>query len=168
MRAGRVPRRRLLLAAHAGAAVSGCDAGGPSPYTEAGRGARHVARLAPQPAARRGRRPGRPLVERLAVTKSLTSVQPDHPELAAARAAGIVVEAWQQVVADVALTAGSAWSASTGTHGKSTTSGWVAHLLAIAGRDPSAAIGALLPASPDRRRGRHGALGQRGCDGRRG
>ena len=49
---------------------------------------------------------GRPIVDRLSVTKSLTSVDPDHPELRAAVAAGIPVEAWQQVVADVALTAG--------------------------------------------------------------
>jgi UDP-N-acetylmuramate--alanine ligase len=136
----------LLLGARSGAAVSGCDAGGPSPYTEAAErlglplawrhDPRHVVDAA-----------GVPLVERLAVTKSLTSVQPDHPELAAAHDAGIVVEAWQQVVADVAHTCHQHLVAVTGTHGKSTTSGWVTHLLATAGRDPSAAIGALLPAS---------------------
>ncbi len=32
-----------------------------------------------------------------------------------------------------------------GTHGKSTTSGWLVHLLWSAGRDPSAFVGALLP-----------------------
>jgi len=136
----------VLLAARAGASVSGCDTGGPSPYTEAaqamglplawGHDPSHVATPT-----------GAPLVDRLAVTKSLTSVRPDHPELAAAHGAGVVVEAWQQVVADVAHTRDQRLVAITGTHGKSTTSGWVAHLLTVAGRDPSAAIGALLPAS---------------------
>ena len=32
-----------------------------------------------------------------------------------------------------------------GTHGKSTTTGWLVHLLAAAGRDPSAFVGALMP-----------------------
>jgi UDP-N-acetylmuramate--alanine ligase len=133
-----------LLAAHAGAAVTACDAGGPSPYTAAAEALGIPFSWAHSPshvvdAA------GRPLVDRLSVTKSLTSVDPDHPELSAAVAAGIPVEAWQQVVADVALTAGQRLLAITGTHGKSTTSGWVTHLLVGAGRDPSAAIGALLP-----------------------
>ena len=34
-----------------------------------------------------------------------------------------------------------------GTHGKSTTSGWLVHLLVAAGADPSAFVGALLPSS---------------------
>ena len=34
-----------------------------------------------------------------------------------------------------------------GTHGKSTTAGWLVHVLVEAGRDPSAFVGALLPAS---------------------
>ncbi|GIW20180.1 MAG: hypothetical protein KatS3mg065_0476 [Chloroflexota bacterium] len=73
-----------LLAAAAGAQVTGCDRGGASPYTEpfasvgiplaVGHDAAHVT-AAPRPT-------------RLAVTKALTSVEPDHPELAAARAAG--------------------------------------------------------------------------------
>jgi UDP-N-acetylmuramate--alanine ligase len=82
---------------------------------------------------------------RLAVTKALTSVQPDHPELVAARRAGIAIEPWQQVVADVAATRGGRLVAVAGTHGKSTSSGWLVHLLAAAGRDPSAFVGALLP-----------------------
>lgn len=136
----------LLLGAHAGAEMTGCDAGGSSPYTEAAErleiplawshSAEHVVE-----------RSGRSIVDRLAVTKSLTSVRPDHPELEAAHAAGIEVEAWQQLVADVAHTRGQRLVAITGTHGKSTTSGWVTHLLVTAGRDPSAAIGALLPPS---------------------
>ncbi|HXX59929.1 MAG TPA: cyanophycin synthetase [Candidatus Sulfotelmatobacter sp.] len=133
-----------LLAAYAGASVTACDAGGPSPYTAAAEALGIPFSWAHSP-AHVVDTAGRPIVDRLSVTKSLTSVDPDHPELRAATAAGIAVEAWQQVVADVALTAGQRLLAVTGTHGKSTTSGWVTHLLVGAGRDPSAAIGALLP-----------------------
>ena len=59
--------------------------------------------------------------------------------------AGIPVEAWQQVVADAAV--GRTLVGVAGTHGKSTTSGWLVHVLAAAGADPSAFVGALLPSS---------------------
>ena len=76
-----------LLGQAAGALVTGCDPGAPSPYTaalaergirlEAAHDPRHVTD-APE---------GRP--SRLAVTKALTAIRPDHPELAAAREAGV-------------------------------------------------------------------------------
>lgn len=130
-----------LLASYSGARVSGCDPGGPSPYTPAVEAAgiplawshdpSHVT-TEPHPA-------------RLAATKALTAIAPDHPELAAARAAGIPVEPWQQVIADAAV--GRMLVGVAGTHGKSTTAGWLVHLLVGAGRDPAAFVGALLPAS---------------------
>ena len=132
----------VLLARRAGAAVSGCDPGGPSQYTaslaELGvpltweHSAGHVE-------GDQGERP-----ERLAVTKALTAVDPDHPELAAARERGIPAEAWQQLVADAAATTGQSLVAVAGTHGKSTTTGWLVDLLVRAGRDPAAFVGALL------------------------
>ena len=131
-----------LLAQRAGADVSGCDSGGPSPYTPAldaagidiawGHDATHVN----GPVERRP--------ERLAVTKALTAVNPDHPELTAARDLGIATEPWQQVIADTAATTGQRLVAVAGTHGKSTTAGWLVDLLVRAGRDPSAFVGALL------------------------
>jgi UDP-N-acetylmuramate--alanine ligase len=131
-----------LLASWAGAAVSGCDPGAPSAYTAAlsARGidlasthaAAHVAAAVPPPT-------------RLAVTKALTSIEADHPELTAARKAGIPVEAWQQVVADAAASQGGQLIAIAGTHGKSTSAGWLVHVLMGAGRDPAAFVGALLP-----------------------
>jgi UDP-N-acetylmuramate--alanine ligase len=131
-----------LLAHAAGATVTGCDPGGPSPYSSAVEAAGieidwrhdpgHVVRWRP---------------ERMAVTKALTAVQPNHPELEAARAAGIAIEPWQQLVADVAATTGQRLVAIAGTHGKSTTATWLVEMLAGAGRDPSAFVGALLPAS---------------------
>ena len=142
-----------LLASWAGAEVSGCDPGGPSPYSAAVEAAgipvawrhdpEHVLAV-PHP-------------DRLAVTKALTAIDPNHPELAAARELGIPVEPWQQLVADAA--AGRTLVAVAGTHGKSTSAGWLVHVLAgPRARIPSAFVGALLPEPPHGRR----------CRGRRG
>jgi UDP-N-acetylmuramate--alanine ligase len=127
-----------LLAHAEGAVVDGCDPGIPSQYTPpldaAGipvAGGHDPAHVTAEPG-----------LARLAVTKALTAVDPDHPELAAARERGIPIEPWQQLVADAA--AGRRLVAVAGTHGKSTTAGWLTHLLAGAGADPSAFVGALL------------------------
>ena len=81
----------------------------------------------------RGPRPAR-----LAVTKALTAIDPDNPELVAARGLGIPLEPWQQVVADAA--AGRQLIAVAGTHGKSTSSGWLLHVLAAGGADPGGGV----------------------------
>jgi len=130
-----------LLAARAGAHVTACDPGAPSPYTPAlealgipiatEHAAAHVT-AAPTP-------------DRLAVTKALTAIDPDQPELVAARSLGIPLEPWQQVVADAAV--GRTLVGVAGTHGKSTTAGWLVHVLVETGHDPSAFVGALLPAT---------------------
>ena len=130
-----------LLAHHAGGALDGCDAGGPSPYTPPLEAAGIVLAWVHDAA----HVSGSPAPERLAVTKALTAVAPDHPELVAARARGIPLEPWQQVVADTAV--GRRLVGVSGTHGKSTTSGWLVHVLVTAGADPSAFVGALLAAS---------------------
>jgi len=133
-----------LLAAWRGAMVSGCDPGAPSPYTAALDAAgvpvapRHDAAHVSVP-----REGGHP--DRLAVTKALTAIDPNHPELEAARRLGVRLEAWQQVVADAA--AGRTLVAVAGTHGKSTTAGWLVHVIAGAGGDPGAFVGALLPST---------------------
>jgi UDP-N-acetylmuramate--alanine ligase len=125
----------------AGAFVTGCDPGGPSPYTAALEAARIPTEWAHSPA-----HVGvTPPPDRLAVTKALTAIAPDHPELVAAVRAGIALEPWQQVVADAA--ANSTLMAVAGTHGKSTTAGWLTWILAETGLDPSAFVGALLPAA---------------------
>lgn len=129
-----------LLASWAGATVDGCDPGGPSQYTPAldAEGI-HVADHHDAAHVAGATRPAR-----LAVTKALTAIDPDNAELHAARAARVPLEPWQQVVADAA--AGRQLIAIAGTHGKSTTSGWLVHALAEAGADPGAFVGALLPA----------------------
>jgi UDP-N-acetylmuramate--alanine ligase len=129
-----------LHASWRGAVVSGCDPGGASPYTVALEGAGIELEWRHDPAHIASFRP-----ERLAVTKALTAIAPDEPELVAARAANLPVQAWQQVVADAAV--GRILTAVAGTHGKSTSSGWLTHLLVAAGRDPAAFVGALLPAA---------------------
>ncbi len=129
-----------LLAGWAGAAVDGCDPGGPSPYTPALEAAGIDLAPAHDPSHVTRDRPAR-----LAVTKALTAIDPGNAELAAARDLGVPLEPWQQVVADAA--AGRRLIGIAGTHGKSTSAGWLVHVLAAAGRDPGAFVGALLPAS---------------------
>jgi UDP-N-acetylmuramate--alanine ligase len=129
-----------LLAGYAGADPSGCDPGGPSQYTPALEAAGIPLAWRHDP----GHVLASPRPHRLAVTKALTAVDPGHPELEAARRAGIALEPWHQVVADAA--AGRTLIGVAGTHGKSTTSGWLVHALSAAGADPAAFVGALLPA----------------------
>ncbi len=128
-----------LLGARAGAVVSGCDPAAPTPYTPAldALGVSVAAHHDPAHVT------DSPHPDRLAVTKALTAIDPDHPELHAARAAGIPLEPWQQVVADAAV--GRTLVGVAGTHGKSTTTGWLIHVLVAVGADPSGFVGALLP-----------------------
>jgi len=128
-----------LHATWAGATVDGCDPGGPSPYTPAVESAGIALAWEHDPSHVRRTPPP----DRLAVTKALTAIAPDHPELVAARSAGIPIEAWQQVIADAAV--GRTLVGVAGTHGKSTTAGWLVHVLVEAGLDPAAFVGALLP-----------------------
>jgi UDP-N-acetylmuramate--alanine ligase len=128
-----------LLARSAGGEPSGCDPGGPSQYTPPIEAA-GIALAWEHDPGHVERDPG---PHRLAVTKALTAIRPDHPELVAARRRGIPLEAWQQVVADAAT--GRRLVAVAGTHGKSTSAGWLVHLLVAAGEDPAAFVGALLP-----------------------
>ncbi len=130
-----------LLASWAGAIVDGCDPGGHSQYTPALElSGVEVATVHDVAHVRRTPRP-----ERLAVTKALTAIDPDNAELLAARELGVPLEAWQQLVADAA--AGRRLVAIAGTHGKSTSSGWLVHVLASGGMDPAGFVGALLPAA---------------------
>ncbi len=130
-----------LLARAAGASVDGCDPAYPSPYSAALDAAGIAVAASHDPA----HITMTPHPDRLAVTKALTAVDPDHPELRAARDRHIPIEPWQQVIADAAV--GRRLVAVAGTHGKSTTAGWLVHVLVTAGLDPAAFVGALLPSS---------------------
>ena len=86
-------------------------------------------------------------MDRVAVTKAITSVDPDHPELVAARALGIQPESVAAGHRRRGRDPRATLVAVTGTHGKSTTSGWLLDILVGAGADPSGFVGALLPAA---------------------
>jgi UDP-N-acetylmuramate--alanine ligase len=134
----------VLLAHRAGALVDGCDPGGASPYTQAltDAGIELAWEHSAEHVLRSGDTGSQP--RRLSVTKALTAIAPDHPELSAAHELGIPTEPWQQLIADAAATTGQRLVGVAGTHGKSTTTGWLIDLLVRAERDPSAFVGALL------------------------
>ena len=72
------------------------------------------------------------------------AVRDDNPEIAAARAAGIPVfertQAWGAIMKDYACGVCVA-----GTHGKTTTTSMLTHILLEAGKDPTVMIGGTLP-----------------------
>jgi UDP-N-acetylmuramate--alanine ligase len=127
-----------LLLRHAGAIVDGCDVDAPSPYTapldEAGirwLNGHDRAHLAG--------------IDRVAITPALRAV-PDHVELAAADGQGIPVVTWQSLLGELMSAPGRLPLAVTGTHGKSTTTALLGHLLVAAGMDPSVEVGAFIGA----------------------
>ncbi len=122
----------------AGAVVDGCDLDTPSPYTPPldvvgivhvrGHDASHLAD-----------------VDRIAISPALLSV-PDHPELAAAAAAGLPVVTWQALLGELMAMPGRIGLGVAGTHGKSTTTALLGHLLVGAGLDPTVEVGAIVGA----------------------
>ena len=82
----------------------------------------------------------------VAASKAITSIDPDQADLAAARARGLQPIAVQQVIADAAASRGGSLLGVAGTHGKTTSTGWLLQLLRASGRDPSAFVGGPLPA----------------------
>jgi UDP-N-acetylmuramate--alanine ligase len=125
-----------LLAHREGAQVDGCDADTPSPYTpplEAA-GVRIIA--GHDPAHLEG-------VERVAITPALRAA-PDLPELLAAHDRGLPVVPWQALLGEMMAAPGRIGLAVTGTHGKSTTTALLGHLLVAAGMDPTVEVGAFM------------------------
>src|SRR5437870_5519083 len=125
-----------LLAHHAGARVDGCDLDAPSPYT------------APLEAAGvpfvRGHDPAHLVgVDRIAITPALRAV-PDLAELQAAQASGMPIITWQALLGELMARPGKIGLAVTGTHGKSTTTALLGHLLIAAGMDPTVEVGAFM------------------------
>ncbi len=127
-----------LLAAHAKAQVDGCDAAGPSAYTEPLTALGVAVATGHDPAHLEG-------VDRVAVSAALR-LQPDLPELVAAGDRDIPVVAWQAILGELMGERGHLGVAVAGTHGKSTATALLGHLLIDAGRDPTVEIGALVPA----------------------
>ncbi len=80
----------------------------------------------------------------VAISKAITSTQPDHPEVLLAREAGAHAVSVQQVIADAAATRGGLLIGVAGTHGKTTSTGWVLDALTRSGIDLSAFVGGPL------------------------
>src|ERR687898_206896 len=127
-----------LLLHHAGADVDGCDLDVPSPYTLPLEAAaiRHVP--GHDPAHLDG-------VQRVAISPALRAV-PGHAELAAATARGLRIDTWQALLGELMAAPGRVGVGVTGTHGKSTTTALLGHLLAAAGMDPAVEVGAFIGA----------------------
>ena len=82
----------------------------------------------------------------VAISKAITSTQPNHPEVLVARSAGARAVSVQQVIADAAATRGGLLIGVGGTHGKTTSTGWVLDALIHSGINPSAFVGGPLAA----------------------
>jgi UDP-N-acetylmuramate-alanine ligase len=82
----------------------------------------------------------------VAISKAITSTQPNHPEVLLAREAGARAVSVQQVIADAAATRGGLLIGVGGTHGKTTSTGWALDALIHSGINPSAFVGGPLAA----------------------
>ena len=127
-----------LLLHHAGARIDGCDLDTPSPYTPPldAAGIRVISGHDPSHLAG---------VDRVAITPSLRS-NPNLPELLAAAEAGLPIVTWQALLGELMSAQGRIGLAVTGTHGKSTTTALLGHLLEAAEMDPTVEVGAFIPA----------------------
>ena len=125
-----------LLCAGAGAIVDGCDSGGPSPYTPPLDAAGIRWSTGHDPAHLTG-------IERVAITPALRS-HPNLPELLAAGEAGLPVVPWQALLGELMADPRRIGLAVTGTHGKSTTTALLGHLLVDGGLDPTVEVGAFI------------------------
>lgn len=85
-----------------------------------------------------------------------SAAPPDHVEIAAAKAAGIPVYKRADVIASIM--AGQTAICVAGTHGKTTTTAMIAHILRQTGRDPSYIVGGTLPLT-----GTNAGVGQGGA-----
>ena len=149
IRAGeRIPRRRrgrgrasaaAILAASAGASVTACDPGAPSPYTPALE-ALGIA-IASEHAAAHVTTPPSP--DRLAVTKALTAIDPDH---AGARGGALARDPGRAVAAGRRRCGRGPHAGRGRRHARQEHDGRLAGPRArAAGLDPAAFVGALLP-----------------------
>ena len=125
-----------LLLHLAGAVVDGCDADGPSPYTPPldAAGIRYA--VGHDPAHLDG-------IDRVAISPAVRAA-PEHAELNAASARGVPVVTWQALLGELQASPTHIGLAVTGTHGKSTTTALLGHLLVAAGLDPTVEVGAFV------------------------
>ncbi|MEO7296348.1 MAG: UDP-N-acetylmuramate--L-alanine ligase [Candidatus Limnocylindria bacterium] len=127
-----------VLLDRAGALVDGCDLDAPSPYTPPldAAGIRYV--VGHDPTHLDG-------IVRVAISPALRAV-PDHAELRAAQDRGLPIATWQALLGELQAAPGRIGLGVTGTHGKSTTTALLGHLLIAAGLDPTVEVGAFIGA----------------------
>jgi UDP-N-acetylmuramate--alanine ligase len=82
-------------------------------------------------------------VERVIISPAVTALDPQNPELLAARQRGIEVVTWQEMLGK--LMHDKCVLSVCGVHGKSTTTSMLSLLLTDAGFDPTCIIGAVVP-----------------------
>lgn len=82
-------------------------------------------------------------IDRLIVVPAALVLNPDHPELAAARTQGVPIITWQEVLGE--LMRGKCLLSVSGVHGKGTTTALLALILLDAKLDPTCEIGAVVP-----------------------
>ncbi|MDD5416022.1 MAG: Mur ligase family protein [Candidatus Daviesbacteria bacterium] len=80
----------------------------------------------------------------LVVTPAIFSLDPENPELLAAKKKGIPIMTWQKFTGEY-LTKGKFVIAVCGTHGKTTTTAMIAKILEDNGLDPTVLLGAIVP-----------------------
>lgn len=83
-------------------------------------------------------------VDILAITPAVTSLNPNNPELLAARKKGTEILTWQEFMGKY-LEKEKFVIAVCGTHGKSTTTAMIALILEDSGLDPTVILGAIVP-----------------------
>ena len=126
-----------LLAARAGARVDGCDEDGLVAVHAPSRGGGRLASTCGHDAAHLAG------VDRVAISPAVRAVS-GHPELAAAEERGIPIVTWQTLLGELMDAGHHLGMAVAGTHGKSTTTALLGHLLIGAGLDPTVEVGAVI------------------------
>ncbi len=82
-------------------------------------------------------------IDALVISPAVTALDPDNPELVAARRRGVQVLTWQELLGE--LMRGKCLLSVSGVHGKGTTTAMLALLLVDAGLDPTVEVGAVVP-----------------------
>ena len=82
-------------------------------------------------------------IDRLIVVPAALVLNPDHPELATARARGIPMITWQEMLGE--LMHKKCVLSVSGVHGKGTTTALLSLILVDAGLDPTCEVGAVVP-----------------------
>jgi UDP-N-acetylmuramate--alanine ligase len=81
-------------------------------------------------------------IDMLVINPMVTALDPHNVEIEAARAAGIPVMLWQEILGEIMR--GYCTLSVAGVHGKGTTTALLAHMLVDAGLDPTCLVGAEL------------------------